>query len=119
MGDTQGLKVSAIITFLNSPMAKMNSPLVTLPGEKTKVPRDENCGTSSLNRTIGPAISVLSLSFRLRRHIHQSVLIKHRAIEVTAAVVVLHAADRCGDATRGKLRNGSAQRNSVPAAATG
>ena len=56
IGATHGLKVSAIITFLNSPMAKMNSPVATLPGEKTKVLRDENCGTSSLNRTIGPAI---------------------------------------------------------------
>ena len=56
IGATHGLKVSAIITFLNSPMAKMNSPLATLPCEKTKVPAAENCGTSSLNRTIGPAI---------------------------------------------------------------
>ena len=56
IGDTHGLKVSAIITFLNRPMAKMNSPLATLSGEKPKVPLAVNCGTSSLKRTIGPAI---------------------------------------------------------------
>ena len=42
MGATQGPKVSAIITFLNSPMAKMNSPLGdVVGGEDEGAPRRE------------------------------------------------------------------------------
>ena len=54
------------------------------------------------------------LSFRLRRHIHQLVPLKHRAVEVTAAVVVRLSADRCGDATWGRGGNHGAQRQRCP-----
>ena len=57
------------------------------------------------NRPIVPPVFL----FRLRRHIHQGVPLKHRAIEVPAAEVVLHAADWCGDATPGEGRNDGAE----------
>jgi hypothetical protein len=59
-------------------------------------------------------MSRLCSSFRLRRHINQLVALKSRFIEVAAAVIVLHPADRCGDATLGESDNHGAQRQRFP-----
>jgi len=48
------------------------------------------------------------------RHVHQVVPLKHCAIVVTAAVIVLHVADRFGSATRGEGGNDSAKRQRFP-----
>ena len=75
--------------------------------------RDDRAHSARQDRRV-PGQVRLSLSFRLRRHVHQGVPLKHRAIEVPAAVVVLHAADRGGDATCGKGGHDSAQRQRRP-----
>src|SRR5262245_23403206 len=50
------------------------------------------------------------LSLRIHRHVDQGVLLKHRAIEVAAAVLVFHAANRRRHASCGKSRHDGAQR---------
>ena len=44
IGATHGLKVSAIITFLNSPMAKMNSPVARCRARRRKCPPTRTAG---------------------------------------------------------------------------
>ena len=65
-------------------------------------------------RVTNGRLSRLSSSFRLRRHIHELVPLKHCTVEVPAAVVVRLSADRCGDATRGEGGNHGAQRQRFP-----